>query len=312
MGLTACFGEAPVTGNGSDGTSGSTAGTGTTTVSTSGGESSVSTIADASGSLASSDSSPSTGDDPSDSTSAPDCEPPLDGLVAWWPFENDTTDRVAGITLDVESVQLDGDGRFGGSVRFNGVDAIGTAAASPALEVGDGDFSVEAWVNLDDLMQPVDFGRPVDFAVVTKMQSSDAMANADGWRLLMFAGDHHWWFCLGGAGNGCNPVGSTPNVARSTSVAAPAMWTHLVGVRAGTRVKIFVDGVLEDDVETTEPQSAAAEDIPLTVGATAFADVFQHHYPLLGRIDEVSIYDRALADDEVAALAGANRARCGS
>ncbi len=307
---TACFGEAPVTGSGSGDGQSTSAGTTTSTDASTGG-SEASSAGSANPSTSSDPSAETTIADSSGSSGGVDCEPALDGLVAWWPFENDATDRVAGLTLDLLDVSFD-EGRHGLAARFDGLAAIGTAPSNGALEVASGDFTVEAWVNLDDLVQPPGFGAPVDFAVVTKMLSSPGMPNADGWRLLMFAGDHRWWFCLGGDDNGCNPGGNTANVARSSSEAVAATWIHVVGVRTGNGVRIYVDGVLEDDLQATAPIINVDMETPLTIGGTAFTDGEGRSFALFGRVDEVSIYARALSDDQIAGLAQAARPRCGS
>ena len=64
-------------------------------------------------------------------------------------------------------------------------------------------------------------------------------------------------------------------------------WNHVMGTYDGERLRIYVNGYPQGDVATA--QIPAISDDPLLVGSEAFA----------GRLDEVTLYSRALAPDEV-------------
>ena len=74
-------------------------------------------------------------------------------------------------------------------------------------------------------------------------------------------------------------------------------WRHLAAVRQGQRLKLFVDGKL---VATSVKLDAAAFDLtndrPLTIG-------FGAHAYFRGSLSDLRLYGRALAAEEVAALA---------
>jgi hypothetical protein len=76
-------------------------------------------------------------------------------------------------------------------------------------------------------------------------------------------------------------------------------WRHLAAVRAGDRLRLFVDG--EHVATSSEFDPAAfdiANDVPLRIG-------FGTHDYFNGSLAEVRLYSRALADAEVRAISGA-------
>lgn len=74
-------------------------------------------------------------------------------------------------------------------------------------------------------------------------------------------------------------------------------WYHLVGVRDGDEVKLYLDGKL---VSTTEAGPADVSTGPLSVGRAQYAAEKGDFWN--GSIDQVSVFDRALTADEVSAL----------
>ncbi|MDI6858731.1 MAG: sialidase domain-containing protein, partial [Dehalococcoidia bacterium] len=74
-------------------------------------------------------------------------------------------------------------------------------------------------------------------------------------------------------------------------------WLHLAGTYDGATMRIYVNGVLENTV--TGPSSIATNNLPLTIGAQSNGTT----YFLLGQIDDVRVYNRALTTEEIQALA---------
>lgn len=306
-----CFAEPPSVDEAStentDDTSGSGPGTTTTATTESSGTSTPGTAE------ASSDPTDATADSTGGSTGEPPmCDAPLAGLVAWWAFEGNAQDAVTELPLTVTDASFSDDGRFGEALSFDGVDGIATAERAAPLDVGDGDFSIETWVYLESLEHPkASLSTLDDYAIVTRMVSLSLAPNSNGWRLLMFGGQTapQWWFCMGGLNNGCNPDGASPNVATSASPPIAQTWTHLVGVRTGMELRLYVDGVLEGTAALDEAAPAINSDAaPLVVGATEFLPG-ERDSMLFGRVDDVSFYDRALDSGEVAQLADASQPR---
>jgi hypothetical protein len=87
--------------------------------------------------------------------------------------------------------------------------------------------------------------------------------------------------------------------ASATSVPVLGTWYHIAGVFDGTSIKLYVNGVLEGTSGHTKIWTANG---PTVIGQAKFngglVDFFK------GQIDDVRIYQGALTDREVAALAG--------
>jgi hypothetical protein len=74
------------------------------------------------------------------------------------------------------------------------------------------------------------------------------------------------------------------------------VWTHLAGSYDGRRIKVYVNGRLQQTVEA--PGRIAKSDAPLYIGA-----LMPDARPFHGRIEDVCVWSRALADEEIARVA---------
>jgi len=83
-------------------------------------------------------------------------------------------------------------------------------------------------------------------------------------------------------------------------------WTHYVGIidRQSHRMKVYVDGVLKTDF--ADSYSTFNNNLAdLIIGWTE--EVSSSYSPFKGRIDELRIYNRTLAESEVKSLYDGNR-----
>ena len=74
-------------------------------------------------------------------------------------------------------------------------------------------------------------------------------------------------------------------------------WYHVAGVRGPNYLQLYVNGELEGQTSVSFPQSYG--NYPLYLGTTA-QPAWDHK--LAGALDEVSLYNRALSANEIAAL----------
>lgn len=100
-------------------------------------------------------------------------------------------------------------------------------------------------------------------------------------------------------GTSNNAMGGT-----GTSVSAGFLgtgnWYHLVGVYNGTRLNVFLDGVLVGTTSSDISGSIISDNKPLEIGSNAAGATQEFN----GGIDEVMVFNRAISEDEVKALAG--------
>lgn len=150
------------------------------------------------------------------------------------------------------------------------------------LPVPKGDFSVEGWV-WNAL--PSD-ARPVTGYLFSR--GPDGVKHCPG-EHLGIGGTHH------GEQAGCLFVfnGDAANATlRGKTRLGLKQWHHIVMTRSGAAVRVYLDGQLEIEGELPAPRSA--EDALFAGGRSDGFANFE------GKLDEVALYDRALAAAEVA------------
>ncbi|WP_160150198.1 LamG-like jellyroll fold domain-containing protein [Nonomuraea solani] len=176
-------------------------------------------------------------------------------------------------------------GRHGDALWMNGTTGYAATAGGPTVET-DKSFSVSAWVRLDRL----------DTTFRTAV-SQDATA-ISGFFLQYNPAGKKWNFMMPAA----HDNDAVRHIAESPATAVAGRWTHLVGLYdAGARqIKIYVDGVAGQPADHTTPWNATGA---VQLGRAQWRGGPVDHWP--GALDEVRIYDRVLAAEEIHDLAGA-------
>ena len=85
-------------------------------------------------------------------------------------------------------------------------------------------------------------------------------------------------------------------VAGKTTI-QPRTWNHVVMVRSGQRVKVYLNGDTKPEIDADLPPSIDADEAAIFVGGRS--DNFSN---LQGCLDEVAVYDRALDQEDVQRL----------
>jgi hypothetical protein len=240
------------------------------------------------------------------------CDPPPAGIVSWW-----DGDKVSGITAGDIIGQNDGSmvggvatvpGEVGNAFGFNGVNNYVVASSVMDTEKS---YSLEFWMN------PTSFREQP--AVIVMRSRSEGSANDFGVMVHMAGnqGTPYSW----GAGNNIIQI-----YVMAPTTSGNGVWIKLIGpaLSAGTwhhiaftydaeqkDVRLYVNGNLGDSKNITQellsggytPVSTVTTD-KLVFGADywgygRFAPVGQG-FP--GKLDEISVYNRALAASEVQAI----------
>ncbi len=164
----------------------------------------------------------------------------------------------------------------GGALRVDGSSGRAVVAHSPAFEALD-QLAVSAWVKPER----------VGTQYVVKKADGDTV---DGFE-ISFASSGRAYFRLDHASSGNDFRLQTPTALPANG----QTWIHIVGTYDGTTMRLYVDGV---EVATMAgPDRVSTNSLPLVLGAQEDVD-----NPLQGAIDDVRVYDRALAAAEVATL----------
>ena len=127
-----------------------------------------------------------------------------------------------------------------GSLKFNGSSDYLTVLASPNLDMGTGDFTIEAWV------YPVSVANnyPSFLASITGWS-----AGASGHRFNNVGYANKFWFGLNGSGG----VASGDPFMASTNTFSFNTWHHYALTRSGNTWRMFVNG----NLETTQTYAGA-------------------------------------------------------
>ncbi len=211
----------------------------------------------------------------------------LPGLVSRYKGEGDFTDAVGGIDGTPQNGVTFAQGQVGQAFSFDGVDDYVEIPDSPNQTPDS--ISIEAWVNPDTIA-----GYQV---ILSKYQSSEP-------------GNYSWVFSNSGGRIEFGVYqGDTGRVIQTIDpVLTAGAWQHVAGTfdLATGVMTIYVDGVAIDsaflsghDVPITAINDSTS---PVRIGALVNADGVVSNY-WDGRIDEPSLYSRALNAAEIQALA---------
>ena len=208
------------------------------------------------------------------------CVSPPTGVVSWWRAENNPLDLVGTNLGTLRNGAVYAGGEVGQAFGFDGVSSDFVAPAG-GLPVGNSDRTLELWVKADAVVTTETF-----FAGYGNFGSANAVFEVYG-----FGGQiafSQW---------GTSVSGGTLRVGQ---------WQHIAATSQGGFVTLYVDGQRvasgSQSINTPSGSQFYLGRAPGTYGDTR---------KLQGEVDEVTVYNRALTSNEVAAvyLAG-NAGKC--
>lgn len=207
------------------------------------------------------------------------------GLVAHWRFDEGGGDVANDSSGNGRTGFAAGPGwswvpgQFGSAMHFSGVDDLtvgGFPSATPS-------YSVSAWV----LIQASELGAPI-----ANILSTEALGG--GWGLFATLGVGPPSYVFRYANNAAQGY-----LNASCTCVVPGVWTHLAAVVDADEatLTLYVGGVASTVL------TAGATILPgstvLNIGRSA---ELSPTFPMTGALDDVTIYNRALVDEEVAEL----------
>ncbi|GKQ38176.1 LamG domain-containing protein [Streptomyces sp. A012304] len=210
------------------------------------------------------------------------------GLAGHWPLDRSGADRSGRehpVTLGTGTSWTTL--RAGGDLSFDGTS--GAYAATASVLDTTAPFTVSAWVRL---AHPDDPQGPADLANMYTAVSQDGTSCS---RFLLQYDDTAgtWAFKVRSADQ------SVKISALATSAVTLGRWTHLTGVWDGTRVHLYVDGVLEGSADATLSWAATQG---FNIGRARWDGGYVNRFK--GAVDDVRAYGRALSADEVSVISG--------
>jgi hypothetical protein len=209
------------------------------------------------------------------------------GLIAWWPMDDDpgdgTIDDVAGGGHDATcatgvSCPTAVPGKHGNAIRVDGTQFADVT--SGAWLGTSGPFTYAAWIYIETDADQVALARPVGVDV------------GDSWDIVTWSVASGTGTCLEDADAG----GANQAVCGSHSPVN--QWIHVAGEWDGATATLFVNGA-KVGAKATPAVLYDSHDLIIGADENMGAPAYQFH----GRIDDVQLYDRALADTEITVLA---------
>jgi hypothetical protein len=224
-----------------------------------------------------------------------ECVPPPAGLVSWWSGEGNADDSVglAGGTL-YGGVTF-APGRVGRCFAFDGAGGVVNVPDLPALALTNS-LTIECWLFVTNAPSTVGM-------VILRGDTRPGL-------------DPYTVYVAPGAG-GSAEVGFTVTDASNHGVAIASVmptgdWTHVAATLddATGLMRLYTNGVVADQTTTTIRPLAPLD--PYSQAGVGIGNVSHQpsvfNYPFRGRIDELSVYSRALSATEVQAVYNAGSA----
>ena len=206
-----------------------------------------------------------------------DCVSPPAGLVGWWRGEGNSLDSAGTNNGTLSGNTTFTDARVGQGFVFDGNGAVVQLGNPPSLRFQD--LTIETWIR--------------------RASPSVASLNGNGNGHIFGYGNN------GGYGIYMDPSG-TPTLSKvGVNQVKPGVtitdtnWHHVAVTKSGSTVVFYVDGVA---------YPAAAYDPGFTFTVNAFIGGGGNNFTFYGTVDEVSVYNRALAANEIQAIYNADSA----
>lgn len=214
-------------------------------------------------------------------------DPGTAGLLAYWPCDEGEGSIVGDASGNGNDGILNGDpqwvdGKVGGALKMDGGDYVEVPGAA---DINPESITLMTWVNFST----------VDGA---DMQRQDYLSRGDDYAFSL----HEWGYRDGTEAEGkINAIVTSAGgwtVLTGTTLVEPETWYHttLTYDSATQMLKLYLDGEVEGDMDLPtglEHRLGGS----LTIGTYNGRD-------LLGKIDDIKIYDRALSAGEIRYLAG--------
>lgn len=212
------------------------------------------------------------------------------GLVGYWPLNEATSTQAGDFSGNGNAGTLAsgpswGAGARAEALRFDGGDDVVSAPHSTSLNITGSAVTLSAWVKVEDTADTVQ-------TLVGKLQNDGT--HTDPYFAYQLALDevsattHAIRFGVTTGGTYTGMVSSAfPN----------GVWTHVAGVYNGTTMETYINGVNAGGIGKTGSINSYTSSL-------RFGENGLSEEELLGMLDEVRVYNRALNPSEIAALAG--------
>ena len=224
-----------------------------------------------------------------------------DGLLHYFPLDNVFVDWQSNRAIDDGACANHGEmrnmststspvpGKISEALQFDGVNDYIDAGANGSFDTGSGDFTVAAW-----------FKSTADTGVAQTILIKGE-GGSGGKRYAMYL--DNVFSCAANKAMIEIDDNVAKKIACSSATHIDNTWHHIVGVRDGNTLKLYMDGVLDATTNITGYGNInSARGFKIGVGWVNDYASLDHYFK--GYIDDVRVYKRALTADEVRDLYG--------
>jgi len=220
---------------------------------------------------------------------AANCTSAPAGLVAWWPGEGNANDVVGTNNATLMGGAIaNAPGYVGTAFKFDGTNGYAQIPSSTALEPAT--LTIEGWVRFDSLDS---VANRVGQQYMIYKTSTVGPAYVLGKDRLAKYNPYGDYFFFGVMSSG----GTLVEAYSSVSTITAGVWYHVAAVRGSNYIQLYINGHLEEAAQADFPQDYDGH-WPVYFGTSGQA----WDGKLNGRLDEFSLYSRALSSNEIAAI----------
>jgi len=212
---------------------------------------------------------------------------PTTGLVAYYPFNgnaNDESGNGNNGTNNGATLTADRFGNASSAYSFDGISNHIQVPSATSLNPTN-QITISTWVNPKGFYSGSSYG---NFIV-----SKGSDATIGHYNLIYITDTKQFLFTI----RFSDEVGVLPSQVLSSTIINLSTWYHVVGTYDGLTMKIFVNGVYENQKSKSLSLPNNTEDIYIGKHSNV-----SYPYWINGKIDDICIYNRALSASEVDAL----------
>jgi hypothetical protein len=216
--------------------------------------------------------------------------------VGWWPGDGSANDIASTNNGTLEGgATANAAGVVGEAFHFDGTNGYVQIPDSPVFHPTN--LTVEYWVKFASLDSQGSGASPAgDQFVVFKQNSRSNNFEGFDLRKIRVAGSDIFKFAVTSA------AGQVAEL-HATTLITTGVWYHVAGARGSNYTQIYVNGQLQGQTNVAFPQDYGTNALYFGTSGESYWD-----HKLNGVLDEVSLYDRALSSNEVAAIYAAGAA----
>ncbi len=210
-------------------------------------------------------------------------------LIGWWKLDEGLGNNTVDSSGHGNHGTFVGDpqwvtGLFGAALEFDGMDDLVDCGNSSKLDFGTGDWSVCAWIKTTQSSKGTCFAKGGDSS--GGIRYTVAIGEQETGRITLTTDDDN------------SKVQPT-----SSSIVSDDIWHHVVGMRDGTTLSVYIDGV-PDGTATIAAEynlSGTSQHNALLGAITRHPNATPEKY-FDGVIDDVRVYNKALTREEIAEI----------